>query len=199
MRRDVALAIASLWLSQSAVGCSRPPLSRSMAHAPVEDTSLGPGDVFEVRVFGDKDLTGKYQVGNDGTIRYPFLGVLSVGGKDVDQVAREIAAGLREGQFLLDPQVYVLLEQSNSKRISIIGAVAKPGTFPVVPGMTVVQAVSTAGGFTPLASKDDTVVTRRVGGKLERFRIPVSEVSRGNADDFALHAGDIVYVPERVF
>jgi polysaccharide export outer membrane protein len=65
--------------------------------------------------------------------------------------------------------------------------------------MTVVQAVSNAGGFTPLASKDDTVVTRRVQGKLERYRISVSEVTRGNAEDFPLRAGDIVFVPERVF
>jgi len=181
------------------VACARSAAGRIPGDTPVEDTTLGPGDVFEVRVFGEKDLTGKYQVGTDGTIRYPFLGVVAVGGKDVDQVAREITQRLKEGQFLHDPQVYVLLEESNSKRISIIGAVAKPGTFPIIPGMTVVQAVSGAGGFTPLASKDDTVVTRRVKGKLERYRIAVSEVTRGNADDFALRAGDIVYVPERVF
>jgi polysaccharide export outer membrane protein len=160
---------------------------------------LGPGDVFEIRVFGEKDLTGKYQVGPDGNIRFPFLGIVDVGGKEADQVAQEISEGLQNGQFLLDPHVSVFVEQTNSKRISVIGAVTKPGTFPIMPGMTVVQAVSNAGGFTPLASKDDTVVTRRVNGKLERYRIFVSEVTRGNADDFPLRAGDIVFVPERVF
>jgi protein involved in polysaccharide export with SLBB domain len=127
------------------------------------------------------------------------LGIIEVRGKEADEIAHEISDGLKEGKFLLDPHVSVFVEQTNSKRISVIGAVAKPGTFPIIPGMTVVHAVSNAGGFTPLASKDDTVVTRRVNGKLERYRILVSEVTRGNADDFPLRAGDIVFVPERVF
>lgn len=191
-----------LWLVLVALGtvaCQRQATSAIPAQVPAEDTSLGPGDVFEVRVFGEKDLTGKYQVGPEGMIRFPFLGSVQVQGKEADQVAREISTGLKEGKFLLDPHVSVFVEQTNSKRISVIGAVAKPGTFPIIPGMTVVQAVSNAGGFTPLASKDDTVVTRRVQGKLERYRILVTEVTRGNADDFALRAGDIVFVPERVF
>lgn len=179
--------------------CHKQVTSALPTEVPVEDTTLGPGDVFEVRVFGEKDLTGKYQVGPEGSIRFPFLGVVQVQGKQADEVAGDITARLRDGKFLLNPNVSVFVEQTNSKRISIIGAVAKPGTLPIVPGMTVVQAVSSAGGFTPLASKDDTVVTRRVNGKLERYRISVSEVTRGNADDFPLRAGDIVFVPERVF
>jgi polysaccharide export outer membrane protein len=169
------------------------------ASAPEEDTTLGAGDVFQIRVFGQDDLTGKYQVGPDGTIRFPFLGVVTVGGKEADAIANEIAAKLKEGQYLLDPQVSVFVEQTNSKRVSILGAVAKPGTLPIVPGMTVVQAVSTSGGFTSLASKDDTVVTRRLNGKLERYRIPVSDITRGVVEDFPLRAGDIIFVPERVF
>ena len=166
---------------------------------PEEETVLGPGDVFEIRVFGEKDLTGRYQVGADGNIRFPFLGTLNVSGLEPDQVAREISDRLKNGNFLVEPNVSVFVEQSNSKRVSVLGAVAKPGIFSIIPGMTVVQAVSNAGGFTPLASKDDTVVTRRVEGKLERYRISVSEVTRGNADDFPLRSGDIVFVPERVF
>jgi protein involved in polysaccharide export with SLBB domain len=188
--------LLSLWL---ALGCHASGSSKLPTAIPEEDTTLGPGDVFDINVFGEKELTGKYKVGPDGTIRFPFLGTLSVGGKEADAVAHEITRGLKEGNYILDPHVSVFVEQSNSKRISVIGAVAKPGTFPIVPGMTVVQAVSNAGGFTPLASKDDTVVTRRINGKLERYRIPVSEVSRGNADDFPLRSGDLVFVPERVF
>jgi protein involved in polysaccharide export with SLBB domain len=188
-----------LVLSAIVGSCRQSAASPLPVQVPEEDTTLGPGDVFEVRVFGEKDLSAKYQVGSDGTIRFPFLGVVEVRGKEADEVANEISGRLKEGKFLLDPHVSVFVEQANSKRLSVLGAVAKPGTFPIVPGMTVVQAVSNAGGFTPLASKDDTVVTRRVNGKLERYRISVSEVTRGNADDFPLRAGDIVFVPERVF
>lgn len=183
----------------AAMACSQARTNRLPTEAPIEDTTLGPGDVFDVRVFGEEKLSGKYQVGHDGAIRFPFLGVISVRGKEADQVATEISQGLQTGNFLREPHVSVFVVDSASRRISILGAVTKPGTFPIVPGMTVVQGVSNAGGFTPLASKDDTVVTRRVGGKLERYRIPVSEITRGDAEDFPLRAGDIVFVPERVF
>lgn len=166
---------------------------------PAEDTSLAAGDVFEVRVFGEKDLTGTYQVGADETIRFPFVGSLEVAGKETSDVARMITEGLVTGGYFKDPQVSVVLQESNSKRVSVLGAVAKPGTLPIVPGMTVVYAVSQAGGFSALASKDDTVITRRVGGKLERYRVEVSRITRGDVDDFPLRAGDIVFVPERVF
>lgn len=165
----------------------------------VEDTTLGAGDVFEVRVFGETDLTGKYQVAADGTINFPLVGVVAVAGLESTAVASQIAARLKGGGFLVDAQVSVLVEESNSKRVSVLGAVTKPGTLPIVPGMTVIQAVSQAGGFSNLASKDDTVVTRRVDGLLKKHRIAVSEITRGDASDFPLRAGDIVFVPERIF
>jgi protein involved in polysaccharide export with SLBB domain len=179
--------------------CTHSNATRLPTTAPAEDTTLGPGDVFEIRVFGEEKLSGKYQVSPEGSIRFPFLGVLVVRGKEADEVAATISRGLVDGQYLREPHVSVFVMESNSRRVSLIGAVAKPGTFPIVPGMTVVQAVSNAGGFTPLASKDDTVVTRRISGQLERYKIPVSDITRGNAEDFALRAGDIVFVPERVF
>ncbi len=182
------------------VGCDRGSSGATTAVPDaVEDTTLGAGDVFEVRVFGEKELTGKYQVAPDGSINFPLVGVVAVAGKEATDVANEIAVRLKKGQFLNDAHVSVLVEQSNSKRISVLGAVAKPGTLAIVPGMTVVQAVSQAGGFTNLANKDATVVTRRVNGALKRYRIYVSEIARGEASDFPLRSGDIVFVPERIF
>jgi len=165
----------------------------------LNDSALGPADTFEVRVYGEQNLSGVHQVASDGTINFPLLGRVDVAGKESTEVAQEIATRLREGQFLKEPHVAVIVQQSNSKRISVLGAVAKPGTLTVVAGMTVVQAISQAGGFSPLASKDDTVVTRRVKDKLQRFRVRMSEVTRGEVDDFLLRPGDIVFVPERVF
>jgi len=198
--RSRAQALAAALLFFVTLGCRHSDGAPSTAVPDVvEDTTLGAGDVFDVRVFGEKDLSGRYQVAPDGNINFPFLGTLQVSGKETTAVANEIAVKLKNGGFLNDPQVSIFLEQSNSKRISVLGAVAKPGTLAIVPGMTVVQAVSQAGGFTNLASKDDTVVTRRVKGDLEKYRILVSEIARGNASDFPLRAGDIVFVPERVF
>lgn len=197
LARLIVAGVLSLTLPTS-LGCARPSANVPAADL-IEDTTLGAGDVFEVSVFGEEEFSGKFQVGSDGTILYPFLGALAVAGKEVGEVARTIADGLERGEYLQEPQVSIFVQASNSKRISVLGAVAKPGMFPVTPGLTVVQAVSNAGGFTALANKDETVVTRRVGGKLERYRVAVSEASRGRAEDFRLRAGDIVFVPERVF
>jgi polysaccharide biosynthesis/export protein len=193
-------SILALLFVGALVSCASSPANSSAPIDPaVDQTALGPGDLFEVRVFGDKDLSGIYQVATDGTISFPFLGRVTVVDKEPTRVAVELADGLRDGGYLRDPHVTLLVTQANSKRISVLGAVAKPGTLPIIAGITIVQAVSQAGGFTPLASKDDTVVTRRLGGKLQRYRITVSEITRGNADDFVLRPGDIVFVPERVF
>ncbi len=179
--------------------CHHDQFAPRQVEGPLEDSTVGPGDVFEVRVYNEKELTGKYRVAPDGTIRFPFLGVLTVSGKDTQVVAQLIASELERRGYLVQAHVSVFLEESNSKRVSVLGAVAKPGTQPLVLGMTLIQAVSQAGGFTPLANKDETVVTRRTGNKLERYRITVTEITRGRGDDFPLRAGDIVFVPERVF
>lgn len=192
--RSLCIALCVLLAS-----CTKQTGNRLPSAPPAEDTTLGAGDEFEVRVFGEKDLTGNHQVAPDGTIQFPFLGTVSVAGKETTEVAKAIADGLTAGGYLKGPQVSVFLLKSNSKRVSVLGAVAKPGTFPIVPGLTLVNAVSEAGGFTALASKDDTVVTRRVNGKLERYRVPVTKITRGDSSDFPLRAGDIVFVPERIF
>lgn len=160
---------------------------------------LGAGDVFEVRVFGEEQLSAQYRVEPDGTIDFPFLGRVPVEGQEPREVATAIADGLREREILVDPQVTVFVAESNSLRVSVMGAVARPGTFPVSPGMTVVQAISGAGGFTALASQNDTVLTRRVGDGVRRFTVPARRISDGRESDIPLQGGDIIFVPERAF
>lgn len=163
------------------------------------DTVLGAGDVFDVRVYGESDLSSTYQVAQDGSIDYPFIGRVQVVGLEPTEIADLLTSRLRDGGYLRSPQVSVLVKEYNSKRISVMGAVARPGNFAMSAGLTVVQAISLAGGFTALASRNGTVVTRRVNGELRRFRIAAEDISTGRADDFVMNAGDIIYVPERVF
>lgn len=164
-----------------------------------EDTTLGSGDVFEVRVFGEASLSGAYRVAQDGTVDYPFVGRVAVIGLEPPQVADRLREGLRSGGILVDPQVSVMVTEYNSKRISVMGAVREPGTFPLSPGLTAVQAVSLAGGFAPLADRNGTLVTRIVDGQPRQYHVPVEDVARGREPDVPLRAGDIVFVPERVF
>lgn len=164
-----------------------------------ESPGLGPGDVFEVRVLGEDELSAQYRVESDGTIDFPFLGRLAVAGMSSRDAGAIIADGLREHEILIDPQVTVFVRESNSLRVSVMGAVASPGTFPLAPGMTVVQAISMAGGFTALASQNDTVLTRRDGDDVRRFPIPARRISDGRESDVPVQGGDIIFVPERAF
>ena len=164
-----------------------------------DDTTLGPGDVFSVRVYGEEAMTGSHQVAPDGTINFPLLGAVQVNGLEPTEVAQKIQTELVERDFLRDPHVSVYVEEYASKRVSVVGAVANPGTFPLEPGMTVVQAISMAGGFSSLADRDATVVTRRIGDEIIRYRVPVDRVTKGQAEDVEVAAGDIIFVPERMF
>jgi polysaccharide export outer membrane protein len=81
----------------------------------------------------------------------------------------------------------------------VVGAVQKPGSITWMSGMSIVQAVSMAGGLTPLAAANDTIVTRQQGDKPQRFKVQVGRIAEGRERDFMLMNGDIVFVPERLF
>lgn len=184
------------YLSGCALGRTVTPSAPSVG---TDDTSLGAGDTFEVRVYGEKELSGKYSVESDGTVDFPLIGRVTVDGLEPAQVSDEIEIRLKDSEVLKSPQVSVLVTVYASKRISVVGAVSRPGNFPMASGLTVVQAIGLAGGFTSLADRNSTLVTRRQKGKTNRFRVAVERVTEGRADDFALQAGDIIYIPERLF
>ena len=183
------------------VGCG--PSTRTIVEQPAPpltvDTSLGVGDSFDVRVFGETDLSGTYKVGSEGNIDFPLVGVIHVAGLDAQAAAKLISDKLRDGKFLRDPQVTVLVKEQTSKKIYILGQVGKPGTFNYTPSMSVVEAITVAGGFTGLAAKNDTTITRTDGGKKTVVRVPVADIGEGKAQNVYLLPGDIISVPERIF
>jgi polysaccharide export outer membrane protein len=181
-------------------GCG-PTASTVVEAAPtpvVADTSLGVGDSFEVRVYGESDLSGLYKIGAEGTITFPLCGTIEVRGLDAQQIAKRISDRLRDG-ILRNPQVTVLVKEQTSKKVYILGQVAKPGTFTYTPSMSVVEAITVAGGFTPLAAKNDTTITRLADGKKSIVKVPVEDIGVGRAKNVYLQPGDIISVPERLF
>jgi protein involved in polysaccharide export with SLBB domain len=178
------------------------PTTRTVVEQPVApmtvDTSLGVGDTFDVRVFGEGDLSGTYKVGSEGNINFPLIGVVHVAGLDAQAAAKLIADKLREG-ILRDPQVTVFIKEQTSKKIYILGQVGKPGTFNYTPSMSVVEAITVAGGFTGMAAKNDTTITRTEQGKKTVVRVPVADIGEGRAQNVYLRPGDIISVPERIF
>jgi protein involved in polysaccharide export with SLBB domain len=193
--RAITMLLAAVELAACA-SSERPPAA---VPATASDSTLGPGDTFEVSVYGEADLSGKHQIAEDGTIDFPLIGRIDAAGLGPAQIAGAIRTALTEKGILRDPHVSVLLLEQTSKQVSVVGAVARPGRYPVTIGMTVIEAIGAAGGLTALASGNSTIVTRRVDGQLKRFKVQVESISEGRVEDFKLHTGDIVFVPERIF
>jgi polysaccharide export outer membrane protein len=161
-------------------------------------STLGAGDVIEVRVYQEPELSGVYQVGAQGDVIFPLCQRVVVGGLTPNEAADALRACLA-ASYMRDPQVSVLVKEYNSKKVFVFGEVQKPGTFAFEDGMSVIQAVTLAGGFTKTAARNSTSVTRRVRGQEVKVKVNVQDIALGKAPNFTLEPGDIVYVPESLF
>lgn len=166
------------------------------AATPTEKVPFAVGDTFEVRVFGEETLSGEQQVLDDGTINFPLLGAIAAEGRTQAELSREIEEKLADG-YLRNPHVTIVIkERAMLEEISVLGQVQKPGTFSFVDQMTLVQAISNAGGMTPLAAAARVKLTRRTESGRETFEISVKAITQGREDDLLLAPGDIIFVPE---
>jgi polysaccharide biosynthesis/export protein VpsN len=191
----LVLAIAML----SACGAVSAP--RRLNLPPPQETSwLGPGDILEVTVYEEPAMSKAYRVAPNGTIDFPLIGQIVVEEKQQHEIAETLRTTLIEKKIFKNPSVSVLVREVNSKKITILGSISKPGQLPMTSGLTVVQAVSLAGGFTALSDKEHVTLTRRVSkSKVVRVVFSVLAITDGRMDDVPLQAGDTIYVEERVF
>nr|PZN21815.1 MAG: sugsr transporter [Pseudomonadota bacterium] len=167
---------------------------------PSESSVLGPGDVFTLEIVGEKDLPKEYQVAADGTVDVPYVHTIRVAGLEAPEVARLVRKRLMEEKFLEDPSVIVQVKDYNSRRVTLLGQVAKPGSFPFTTGLTLIQAVSLAGGLTAIADGDRVNVTRKGSdGRTYTAVISVKAITEGESPDIPLQAGDQIFVHERIF
>ncbi len=198
--RPSLAASALVLLASGCLASSRPaPVPPVDAEAAaIGASTLGPGDVFEVRVYQEPELSGVYQVGPEGDVIFPLCKRVVVGGLTPNDAAGRLRACLSQG-FMRDPQVSLLVKEYNSKKVFVFGEVQKPGTFTYEEGMSIVQAVTIAGGFTKSAAQNSTSVTRRVRGQEVKVKVNVHDIALGKAPNFTLEPGDIVYVPESLF
>jgi polysaccharide export outer membrane protein len=148
---------------------------------------LGSGDKVRVIVYGEDDLGGEFDVDGTGIVRMPLIGAVQAAGMPVRDFEQQIAARLSQG-YLLNPRVSV--QVTSYRPFYIIGEVGKPGEYPYVNGMNVVNAVALAGGYTYRASDSDVFV-RRNGSQREE-ELPANERTR-------IYPGDIIRVAERFF
>jgi protein involved in polysaccharide export with SLBB domain len=159
---------------------------------------IGLDDTFDVRVYGETELTGTFRVATDGTIDYPLAGRVQVAGLRTGEIQRLIVSRLKD-RYLKDPQVVVTIKDRNSQKISVLGQVAKPGQVGYYPNMTIVDAIASAGGFTGIAAKNSVNLRREVAGKIEMHVYPVADISEGRSQNVMVLPGDVLVVDERVF
>ncbi|MEZ4269935.1 MAG: polysaccharide biosynthesis/export family protein [Myxococcota bacterium] len=182
------------------IGCQAHQRGDGVAVVAVEKVSqglLGPGDIFEVAVYGEKELSGPFRISSDGSIDFPLVGRIMVGGLSSDGVQQLLTERLMS--FLKSPQVSIFVKEFNSQKVYVYGQVQKSGTFRYEQGMSIVQAITLAGGFTKVADKDGVVVTRRIDEREQTIRVSVEDIGRGKTPNLNLNPGDIVFVPETMF
>jgi polysaccharide biosynthesis/export protein VpsN len=167
--------------------------------APTEKSTVGPGDVFLMEIVGERELPREYQVASDGTVDLPYLHTVPVAGLEPQEVARLVRQLLMDKHVLTDPSVVVQVKEYNSRRVSILGQVVKPGTFPYTTGLTLIQAISQAGGLTGIANLDRVNLTRRVSGGSRTVVISIGSIMEGRGADIPLQSGDRIFVHERLF
>ncbi len=167
---------------------------------PRPSTTVGPGDVFEVSVLGEKDLVKEYRVQPDGSVDFPYLDRVVVRDLEPQQIEERIKSELIERKILTNPQVTLVVKQYNSKKVSVIGAVQKPGSLPWTEGMKLIDAISLAGGLTAIANGDRVRLTRIVSGtQTATATVSVDDISEGRMADLLLQAGDTIKVDQRLF
>lgn len=183
-----------------AVGCGGGVSSASRLPAPLQSTTVGPGDVFEVNLVGEKELPKEYRVQPDGSIDFPYISRVMVSGLEPQDISSLIKQKLVEAKILRDPQVSVLVKQYNSKKVTIIGQVTKPGSVPWTDGMKLVDAISMAGWFTSIAASKSVIVNRvSKDGKTTTITVSVDAITDGAQPDIPLQSGDTIKVEQRVF
>jgi protein involved in polysaccharide export with SLBB domain len=197
-----ATLIAALVLAVGvgSAGCSRTHPGPPKLPPPALSTVVGPGDLFEVSVLGEKDLPKEFRVQPDGTVDFPYLDRLTVAGLEPQQIEELIKKDLESKKILVNPQVTLIVKQYNSKKVSVIGAVQKPGSLAWSEGMKLVDAISASGGLSPLADGDRVLITRIVSaGKTITATVSLDDITDGKLGDIPLQAGDTIKVAQRVF
>jgi polysaccharide export outer membrane protein len=166
--------------------------------APATVSAMGPGDLFEVRVFGEPTLTSSYEVDNNGNFNFPLIGTIKAEGRTPPEIEKDIETRLADG-YIKTPSVSVKVTEYRSRRVSVFGQVRSPGTFGFTENMSVVEAITRAGGFTGMAKKNAVRITRVTGEQTERIVVAVEDIGTGRSPNFLLRPGDVVFVPERLF
>lgn len=191
MRIFLALLLAALW-SFAPCGYAA---EKEKPPAPA-DYQLGAGDTIRIQVFQNPDLTLETRVSESGTVSYPLIGMVRIGGLSLDAAERQIARQLKDGGFVQQPQVTIVLLQNRANQVSVLGQINRPGRYPLEStAMRLTEMIATAGGIAT-SGDDRVIVTGSRGGKYfsREIDLPSLFLNQNSADDIILQGGDAIYV-----
>lgn len=199
-RAKLLLGVVALGLLGPCLGCERSSPNDVGRLGPAADrTTLGPGDLFQLEIVGEADLPKEYQVAADGTVTLPYVHTMTAAGFEPHEFAKLVRQELIEKKILTDPSVVVTVKEYRSKFVTLLGQVQRPGSFPLSPGMTLLQAISLSGGFTSIAKTDQVTLTRKASSGTTTVVLDVEDIYEGRSQDIELQPGDRIFVRERVF
>jgi polysaccharide export outer membrane protein len=156
--------------------------------------ALGPADVIHIAVWKNSELTHTVTIGPDGFISLPLLGDMHVAGMTESQLAEDLQTKL--SSYLVNARVTVSLVEIRSRQVFVTGQVGKPGGYPLVAPMSVLQLIAQAGGLNTFAHRKDIVILRPAGDRVQKLKFNYNNAVRGDAkQNIALNPGDTVIVP----
>ncbi len=192
-----ALSIAAQPAPQPSAPAQQAPAEDAAATGvlPPPDYVIGAEDVLDVVVWREKELSAEVMVRPDGMVSLPLLNDVQAGGLTPEQFRQRVSAGA--AKYVESPSVTVIVKQINSRKVSVMGEVVKPGIYPLLAPTTVLQLLAQAGGPTAFADVKDISVVRTVDGKTSRMVFNYKEVARGRRmeQNVLLRPGDTVIIP----
>lgn len=188
----------SLSLSGNGAPSEDPPSSTPPALPP--GYRLGAEDVLNILVYGEPDLTTIARVSRSGFIVMPLIGEVQAAGLTPEELKQRIEEELRAG-YLVNPDVQIILQQYRQEMVHLFGQVGTPGPFRITHGDTLLEVVSKAGGFTPIANRKKVKIIRRGDGGSRVIFVNATRITdQGRLqEDVPLLPGDVIIVPERFF
>lgn len=181
----------------AAAAPSAPAATLAVQASPAKpDYTLGAGDTIRIQVFQNADLTLETRVSENGSITYPLVGVVQLGGLSIERAEKKIADALASGGFLQKPQVNIVLLQIRGNQVAVLGQVNRPGRFPLETANTRLSDMLAMAGGASAAGDDVAVVVGTRGGQLFRKQIDIPSIFLAEKlqDNIVLQGGDSIYV-----
>ena len=165
------------------------------------DYILQPGDLVDIQVFMEDDMKRTLRIATNGTITYPLVGNIKIAGYSVTKAEERLSNALKT--YIKNPQVSMLIKEYANKTVYVLGQVKKPAAIQIPPEkpLTVLEAITSVGGFTDIANTSKIKVLRMENGKQKSIDVDVNAITKQGKKslDVELMPGDVVFVPQSMF